>query len=132
MVAVELREYKFLYRLNISHSFNMNNLNKGRHSHTIDICLYFKEKASSSQTGKKEEFSSYSDIELVIEEYFQEYNGRFINEISPFNTEMPTVERMGEFFYEEISREFQTKDLSLVRMEISETPARIYVVSNDR
>lgn len=130
MVAVELREYKFLYRLNISHSFNMNNINKGRHSHTIDICLYFKEKANSSQTGKKEEFSSYSDIELVIEEYFQEYNGRFINEISPFNTEMPTVERMGEFFYEEISREFQTKELSLVRMEISETPARIYVVSD--
>lgn len=127
---MELKEYKFLYRLNISHSFNMDNINKGKHSHTIDICLYFKEKSTGSLEGKRDVFSSYSDIELVIEDFFHDFNGRFINEISPFDKEMPTVERMGEFFYEGLNKEFKEKELTLTRMEISEIPSRVYVITD--
>ena len=106
----------------------MDNIEKGKHSHTIDMCMFLVKKETESAEGKK--FQSYAEVEKIIDEYYRKYNGTFVNEISPFDKEMPTIEKLGETFFDDLKGIFEGTGYAMTRMEISEIPSRIYVISD--
>ena len=121
---MSLRHYKYTHRLNIVHSLNQSNLLLGKHQHTIIIEMLF---VPSENTQL--EFHSYDEVQDMIEQYFKHYDGRFINEIPPFNNTLPTIEAIGELFYDDLIQQTENSGFYLKQLEISEIPSRIYTIN---
>lgn len=111
--------YKFTFRINASHA-NVN-VDEGVHSHTFEISLYIKQKSKT--------FTAYDITENVIQNYLKPYSGVVLNRISPFDIISPTIENIGEEFFTEITLILTDLGYELIKLEISESPQRIFSIS---
>ena len=68
------KEYYYRYRrkLNISQSMGSNS----RHNHTLDIEILIRD--------NQEEFAMFNDNEKMIDNYFDQYEGKYNNELEEF------------------------------------------------
>lgn len=111
--------YKYTFRLNASHT------NVGRdsrvHAHTFEIALYMK--------PDNESFVTYDVTEKTINSYLNGFSGKLINSIPPFDEISPTVENIGEVFFLHISDILSEAGYQLIKLEISESPHRIFSIS---
>ena len=111
--------YKYTFRLNASHT------NVGRdsrvHAHTFEIALYMKPDTES--------FVAYDVTEKAVNNYLNGFSGKLINSIPPFNEISPTVENIGEVFFVYISEILSRAGYQLIKLEISESPHRIFSIS---
>lgn len=89
------------------------------HPHTWSIALYI---------NTDGEYSEFYKIEQFIEALLDEYQNKNFNEIPPFDVLNPTLENIGTVLFNQIELLLQEKAIKIDKMEISETPARIYVV----
>jgi len=96
--------YEYTYKLNISHSFDMSGEGNGKHQHTISIKIYIRNDEIKEQIG---EFKTYDSLENDIKKFFSEYQGVYINDVPPFNSVVPTIEAMGEYFFEKLKESFE-------------------------
>lgn len=117
--------YKYKYYLNMSHSINKENPRAGLHYHTLEITLYIQEQGSIG-----ENFLLYEDLEREVERYFAEYEGVFFNELPAFAHISATIEHIGDMFFTALKRKLKAEGYSLMKLEISETPSRVYAVSD--
>lgn len=117
--------YKYKYYLNMSHSINEQNPRAGLHYHTLDITLYIQE-----QKNAGENFLLYEDLEREVEQYFSTYEGVFFNELPAFERIPVTIEHIGDMFFTALKRKLKEEGYILSRLEISETPARVYAISD--
>ncbi|QNU66956.1 6-carboxytetrahydropterin synthase [Ruminiclostridium herbifermentans] len=113
--------FKLKYRLNAKHS--LSNDAKNIHPHTFEISLLFEQ----LQLEKKVDLYS---IDRIIENFLLLYQNKYLNDISPFNQLEPSIENMGNVFYEEFKVILHNEQLNLIQLEISETPLRVYLVSD--
>lgn len=113
--------YKFKYRLNAKHSFSSDT--KNIHPHTFEILLFIE----SNKNGKQ--VASF-EIDEIVEQFLLSYQNQYLNDISPFNQLEPTIENMGDIFYEQLKVILSNKEFNLIQLEISETPLRVYLVSD--
>ena len=81
---------------------------------------------------KDEKFIQFDAYEKAIDEYFNQYQNRIINQIPPFDETIPTLENMSDYFAYDIRRIVEKLGGQLVKMESSETPTRSYVISFER
>lgn len=116
-----LKCYKYKYYLNASHSFNYKK--EAAHSHTFVITLYI-------EVIHEKDFTSFMQIERFLEEYFDTYRGQYLNECGRFVSLNPTVENIGDSFYEELKAILKKKQLNLIQLEICENPIRVYAISD--
>lgn len=93
----------------------------GVHSHTFAVTLYIRQKA--------DDFVTYDKTEKVIQDYLKAYTGKVLNEVPPFDTVSPTIENIGEEFFTEISLIAAKIGHELIKLEISESPQRIYSIT---
>lgn len=111
--------YKYTFRLNASHT------NVGRdsrvHSHTFEIALYMK--------PDTETFVAYDVTEKTVNNYLNGFSGEVINSIPPFDEISPTLENIGEVFFVNISEILEKAGYQLIKLEISESPHRIFSIS---
>lgn len=114
-------EYKFKFYLNASHSIVING-NQGQiHPHTWEISLDI--------LVPKSDFTEFNEYEKAIENFFKQYQNKTINSFKPFDTIIPTLENMIDYFGNEIREIVHTTGGELAQIEGSETPTRSYVVS---
>lgn len=116
--------YKYKYYLNMAHSINKENPRAGLHYHTLEITLYIQEHEAAGDN-----FLLYEDLEREVEKYFEQYNGVFFNELPAFARVSATIEHIGDMFFTALKKKLKTEGYSLTKLEISETPSRIYAVS---
>ena len=118
---MEFKAYKLSYYLNAQHSFDdqKNNI----HTHTFHICLYLEDL-------NKEDFIDYHTVDQAVNQFLNLYSGNYMNEIAPFDRLLPSIENIGEVFYEELKSELIKLEFDLIQLEISENPLRIYSVSD--
>lgn len=111
--------YKYTFRLNASHT----NVGKNSfvHSHTFEIALYMKPDTES--------FVAYDVTEKAVNNYLTGFSGKVINSIPPFDEISPTVENIGEIFYVFIADILAKAGYQLIKLEISESPQRIFSIS---
>ena len=121
MDSTLFREYKFKFYLNASHSIIINGKQGEVHPHTWEIGLDI--------LVQRNAFTEFNEYEKVAHEFFDTYQDKVLNEVKPFDTLMPTLENIVDYFGEELSHRMKEVGGTLMRIEGGETPTRSYVVS---
>lgn len=116
-----IREYKFKFYLNANHYIIIDGKEGQIHPHTWEFMITI---MRDSQT-----FVQFDEFEKEIDKYFNKYQNRVINEISPFDVKIPTLENMSDYFIQDIRDIVKNLGGELVKMESSETPTRSYIIS---
>lgn len=118
------REYKFKFYLNANHYIIIDGKEGQRHPHTwefmVDILM------------NDQKFVQFDAYEKAIDEYFNKYQNRVLNEVAPFDKIIPTLENMSDYFIHDIRNIVKNLGGTLVKMESSETPTRSYVISFEK
>lgn len=114
------REYKFKFYLNASHYIVINGKEGQTHPHTWEfmVCIL-------KDTDK---FVQFNEFEQALDAYFNQYQNRVLNEIPPFDSIVPTLENMADYFVEDIRSIIREIGGELIMMESSETPTRSYIL----
>lgn len=116
------RQFKYKFYLNMNHSVEMQGSQGEIHSHTWEIAMI----VSMGQ----DEFVRFSDIEEVADGVLECYQDKYLNEIAPFTTVNPTLENVCDYLFYKVAKAMQECGWILLAMEMSETPSRVYQVSN--
>ena len=116
-----LREYKFKLYLNANHFVIFNGKKGESHPHTWEFCI--------EVLVDKAKFIMFLDFEKAIDDYLEPYQDKLINDIKPFDTIIPTLENMLDYFAPKFYEEVAKIGGLLVKIEASETPSRTYVYS---
>lgn len=112
--------YKLKFELHAEHS-NVIGDKAGRHQHTFSIVLYLK---------AQRKMELYQEIEQKIESWLSPFQNRNLDEMPGFENGDTTLENIGNVFFEELTKVLQD-DLSLLRLDIYETPVRTYSVTKE-
>lgn len=125
MVETQLfREYRFKFYLNMNHYIIIDGMEGQLHPHTWEFTfLVIKEKS---------DFMQFHVFEQVIEEYLDKYQGKVLNEVAPFDTIVPTLENVTDYFSEDIRKILKDNGGELVSLESSETPTRSYIINYEK
>ncbi len=112
--------YRFKVYLNARHKISFHNSTSNIHPHTWELVLYVNKTS--------ENFIRFSDIENIITDFLSEYEGKCINELKPFDEINPTMENIGDSIASDLSEILSKNGWALFSLEISENPARTYIV----
>lgn len=125
MIETQLfREYRFKFYLNMNHYIIIDGMEGQLHPHTWEFTfLVIKEKS---------DFMQFHVFEQVIEEYLDKYQGKVLNEVEPFDTIVPTLENVTDYFSEDIREILKENGGELVSLESSETPTRSYIINYEK
>ncbi len=91
---------------------------KRMHAHTFCVGIYVIE--------KQEDHSVFLNSEKMLNQYFERYKGIRLNEITPFMRLIPTLENMGEVFYQELKPLFAKNGMQILFLEIGDGPLSAY------
>ena len=116
-----LCKYKFKFYLNASHYIIINGKQGEAHPHTWEFIL--------DVVLPNSEFVQFSVYERTIEAFFATYQNQTMNDVAPFDTIIPTLENMVEYFGDAISQRIREAGGQLEQIEGSETPTRSYIIS---
>lgn len=116
-----LCKYKFKFYLNASHYIVINGKQGEAHPHTWEFIL--------DVVLPNSEFVQFSVYERTIESFFATYQNQTMNDVAPFDTIIPTLEHMVEYFGDAIRQRIQAVGGQLEQIEGSETPTRSYIIS---
>ncbi|AAK80541.1 6-pyruvoyl-tetrahydropterin synthase-related protein [Clostridium acetobutylicum] len=121
---MDFEGYLYKFNLNASHSVIIDNVRGSMHSHTFVISLFVK--------IDSEDMLLYDEVERKVSEFLSIYSGKELNKVKPFDKVDPILENIGDFFFDELKDRLKLKGIFLNKLEISETPARVYVVNHHR
>lgn len=74
-------------------------------------------------------FVLFDEIEKICEEFLSHYQDVNINQTQPFTTINPTLENLCTYFKDKLREMLHEKGWLLLSIELSETPARSYVIN---
>lgn len=113
-------QYKFKFYLNANHSIYLNGVSGQNHPHTWELTLDTIKVING--------FVQFNDVEKSIEAFLAKYQDRNLNEIEPFNSINPALENICNYFKDEFQKILYESGWILTSIEISETPARSYII----
>lgn len=116
-----LEYYKYKYYLNALHSFD--DQKEHAHVHTFSFVLYI-------EAVEENKFVSFSEVDKLMQEFFHEYTGVYLNEHPSFLGKNPTIENIGDVFFEILQEQLSIRSFHLIQLEITENPVRVYTVSD--
>ncbi|GAB1475169.1 hypothetical protein MASR2M70_00010 [Bacillota bacterium] len=114
-------QYRFRFYLNASHGIYLSGNMGEVHPHTWEIIL--------TVLKASEEFAPFHEIEKKCEQFLFRFQDTLINDIPPFTTVNPTLENIAAYFKGEMQKMLQANGWILTSIELSETPARAYIIS---
>lgn len=114
--------YVYKFKLNASHSVSINKKRGKEHSHTFEISLFIK--------ISNEDFFLYDHVEQIVQNFLNQYKEKLLNRIEPFNKIEPTLENLGDVLFIKIKKILDANGMSLIKLEINETPSRVYIAHN--
>lgn len=113
-------EYTFKFYVNANHAIYLGGVLGQNHPHTWEISL--------DTIKVKDDFVQFDFIEKEVEKYFSFYQDININSVDPFTAVNPTLENLCEHFKNDLSALLARNGWLLQRIEMSETPARSYII----
>lgn len=115
------KQYKFKFYLNARHAIYRDGVMGQVHPHTWEITL--------NVIKGRDEFVEFYVLERKVEEFMEKFQDRLLNDIKPFDVLNPTLENCCEYFKDRLVEILNKEGWIFLMMEMSETPARSYVVS---
>ncbi len=116
-----LREYKFKLYLNANHYVIFNGKKGESHPHTWEFAIEL--------LVDKDKFIMFLDFEKAIDDFLEPFQDKLLNDIKPFDTIIPTLENMLDYFAPIFYEEIKKIGGLLIKIEASETASRTYVYS---
>lgn len=118
---MKYEQYKFKFYLNASHAIYIRGKRGQEHPHSWEISI---------DTMKfKNDFIRFDHIENLIEQDISEFQDTSLNAQKTFETLNPTLENISLFFCRRIEEILNRNGWILLNVEVSETPARSYVIN---
>lgn len=116
-------EYVIKFYLNARHYIVYNGKKGETHPHTWEFTLKIK--------YHRDSFTEFNTFENGINKYLDIYQNKVMNDIPPFDTIIPTLENMADYFSKEFSNIISDIGGRLASVEASETPTRTYAVNTE-
>ncbi|MEL7656756.1 MAG: 6-carboxytetrahydropterin synthase [Bacillota bacterium] len=114
-------QYRFKFYFNASHAIYLNGEMGQSHPHTWEVIL--------NVIKITDNFVLFNDVEKMCEDFLLRFQDVFINSVQPFTTINPTLENICTYFKERLQEMLHAKGWLLLSIELSETPARSFVIS---
>lgn len=114
-------QYKFNFYLNATHAIYIDGKLGSAHPHTWEIILY--------TVNGYDGFVMFNEVEKKIEGFLEQYQNKFINDFEPFHTLNPTLENITHYLLDRLQEVLDPMGWVIFTIEVSETPARSYVIS---
>lgn len=114
-------QYRFKFYFNASHAIYLNGEMGQSHPHTWEVIL--------NVIKITDNFVLFNDVEKMCEDFLLRFQDVFINSVQPFTTINPTLENICTYFKERLQEMLHEKGWLLLSIELSETPARSFVIS---
>ena len=115
------KQYKFKFYLNMNH-YIINNGKPGEvHPHTWELVI--------SVISDRSEMTPFYLVERKIDQLMEQYQDKLLNECTPFDSMVPTVENAAGYFFRLIQDEIMKEGWILLMLELSETPTRSYIIN---
>lgn len=115
------KQYKFKFYLNARHAIYTDGVLGKPHTHSWEFVLHI--------VKGRTEFNQFSIIDKTVQDFFAPYQDRYLNSIPPFDVINPTLENTADYFRTALSERLNSIGWMLIMLEVSETPARTYVIS---
>lgn len=112
--------YKFKFYINARHSVSFDGVKSEIHPHTWETVIFIKVKSNN--------FINFTKIEKYFEKYFDQFEGKYLNDLEYFNGVQPTMENIGKRIFSDINGSLNSNRLILSQLEISENPTRTYII----
>lgn len=114
------REYRLKFYLNARHFILIDGKAGDIHPHTWEFSLIIRVGRGS--------FTQFNLFEKCINAYLAPYQNQLLNECKPFDVIIPTLEHIASCFSEEFFTRLEKVGGELIRMEVSESPTRSYIL----
>lgn len=118
--SIRYRIYRYKFYLDANHYIYTDEGRGAVHPHTWEFAIELK--------NKNGDFVLFRDIEKIINDILFPYQNTCLNDHKPFDTIVPTLENIGEYFKELVENEMEKMNWELLKVEISETPSRSYII----
>lgn len=112
------REYCLKFYLNARHYLIIDGKKGDVHPHTWEFAIIIR--------FGRGDFVEFNTFEKGIEDYLSEFQNKVLNEIKPFDTILPTIENVADYFAKDFYEIIKNIGGVLVSLEASETPTRSY------
>lgn len=116
------REYCLKSYLNMSHYIIIEGRQGQTHPHTWEFI--------TTIVVARDDFVEFRTFEKLIEQYLEKYQDQVLNTIEPFDTLVPTIENVTDYFDNELQELLHKNGCELISLEGSETPTRSYIISH--
>lgn len=113
-----IHKYKFKFYINARHSVNFSGIQSNIHPHTWEIVMYI--------NVHPEDFINFTEIEKEFKIHFEQYEGKYLNELETFLNVEPTMENIAVKIFNDITNVDSKVDVS--KIEVSENPTRTYII----
>jgi len=117
--------YKYKFRLIASHRPGDGSIELPPHSHAFELDIYI----FARPHGENED--AHQEIEDLVLGFLDQYEDKTLNDIPPFDKIPPTIENITALFYQYIKEILNKQGYTVLRLEVSETPARICIVGEN-
>lgn len=115
------RDYRVKMYLNARHYIYIDG-NKGEaHPHTWEFSLYVRFVEGT--------FMEFTKLEKSINALLDPYQNQTLNDIEPFDSLVPTLENMIDYFSDLFAKEIDSMGGVLLQVSASETPTRTCIVN---
>lgn len=118
------RIYRFKFYLNANHYVFFNGQQGSPHPHTWEFGIKL--------LVKHEAVVQFNKYEQAFTAFFDTYQNTTLNDVPPFDTVVPTLENMVEYFGGELVPIAQSLNAVLLEFRGSETPTRSYAIEYDQ
>jgi 6-pyruvoyltetrahydropterin/6-carboxytetrahydropterin synthase len=120
MDAKIFREYRLKFYLNARHYIIIKDNRSDTHPHTWEFALTI--------LVRRKEFVEFKTFEQKINAFLEVYQDRILNELAPFDSILPTLENMVDYFTKKFVPLIREVGGELLCVEGSEGPSRTYIV----
>ena len=118
---MKTRQEAYLYHVNFNAMHNLSPEDPRKmHAHTFRVGMYV--------TRETNEQAVFLNIEQFLYDYFETYRGIRLNELQVFKDRIPTLEAMGDHFFDELKERFSRRGMRLLTLEIGDSPVSRYCV----
>lgn len=115
------RRLRWRFHFNASHNMTPER-EEGKHAHSFLVILCM-------EVGIMN-LAKQNECENALKEYFNCFNGKYLNEFGVFADKLPTIENIGEAVFEEIEKISADYGLKLIQLEVGDSPVAMYCIGN--
>lgn len=117
---MEFNGYKYKFKFNASHYIDYMHP-ENVHSHTFHVIFYLE--------NYENEFVAYNQIEKYMKTFLDNYRGKCLNLIYPFDRITPTLENICKEIYKNVKEYCNEVGTDLLKVEISDNSISWYSLS---